>query len=133
MTPHPGFGAFAKSHREFFDALGEGSWETVAGYSGVEQKILAGALDPANRSGSITRLVQWQPGAHVGQILSHEWCEEVYVVSGTLAVGVPDRPDEARILIAGTFACRPPNILHGPFFSPGGCLLLEFLYFPPAS
>ena len=46
---HPGFGAFAKSHAEFFDALASEGWKPVVGYQGVEEKILSGAFDHAKR------------------------------------------------------------------------------------
>jgi hypothetical protein len=32
-------------------------------------------------------------------------------------------------LITEPFACRPPHVLHGPFTSRGGCMLLEFQYY----
>ena len=30
---------------------------------------------------------------------------------------------------AGTYACRPPGAVHGPFKSNRGCLLLEIHYY----
>ncbi len=130
LVPHPGFGLFAKAHREFFDALSQDGWTPVAGYHGVDEKILSGTLDIRGGQGSVTRLARWAPGARVAHPVSHLWCEEVFIVSGSLAIGLPE-DNEARHLAAGTFACRPANIIHGPFFSREGCVLLEFLYFPP--
>ena len=131
-VPHPGFGAFGKQHREFFDALAADGWTAVAGYSGVEEKILSGRLDPAGRAGAVTRLARWQPGAAVDRPVSHDWCEEVFVVSGSLSIGTLAASGDAVRLPAGTYAVRPPHVVHGPFFSDEGCLLIEFMYYPPA-
>ena len=127
--PHPGFGAFGKVHAEFFDALAPEGWTAIPGYEGVEQKILSGAFDHAARTGAVTRLARWSSGAAVGDALSHDWCEEVYLIQGTLSIGTPQA--EVERLQPGTYAVRPPHILHGPFFSEDGCLLIEFLYYPP--
>jgi len=126
---HPGFGAFPKDHREFFDALDESGWEPIEGYDGVEQKVLSGTFDQANRSGAVTRLSRWAPGAHVSDPVSHDWCEEVFLISGSMSIGRDGRED--KHLPKGTYAVRPPGVPHGPFFSREGCLMIEFLYYPP--
>jgi hypothetical protein len=130
---HPGFGSFAKAHREFFDALSPDGWRPVAGYTGVEEKILSGALDVPARTGAVTRVVRWAAGAAVTHPVSQLWCEEVFVISGELAIGEASAPADAIILRAGTYACRPAEIVHGPFYSREGCVLIEFLYFPPTA
>lgn len=129
--PHPGFGLFAKVHREFFDALAADGWRDIAGYQGVSEKILSGHLDHTARIGAATRLARWQPGAAVAHTVVHEWCEEVFVVEGTLSIGRRGETVEA-VLPKGSYACRPPHIVHGPFFSDDGCLLLEVMYYPVA-
>ncbi len=129
MAGSQGFGAFAKEHREFFNALGPEGWQPVAGYAGVEEKILSGAFDHQEHRGAVTRLSRWAPGAAVAEPVSHEWCEEVYLISGSLVIGAPER--EQEVLPAGTYAVRPPHVPHGPFFSTEGCLMIEFLYYPP--
>jgi hypothetical protein len=131
LTPHPGFGVFAKAHREFFDALADDGWIKVAGYSGVEEKILSGALDHGARTGAVTRLARWQAGAAVDRTVMHDWCEEVFIVSGSLSIGTLAAKQDAVRLPAGTYAVRPPDVEHGPFFSDDGCLLIEFMYYPP--
>ncbi len=131
-APHPGFGAFAKQHREFFDALSEKGWSPVPGYVGVEQNILSGALDQAARTGAMTRLSRWAPGAFVAEPVVHDWCEEVFIISGSLLIGSPNEAASAKPLPAGTYACRPAHILHGPFFTQEGCLMIEFNYYPPS-
>ncbi|HEV7259195.1 MAG TPA: cupin [Bosea sp. (in: a-proteobacteria)] len=130
-APHPGFGAFGKLHREFFDALAPDGWEPVAGYAGVEQKLLSGQLDHVGRSGALTRLSRWAPGAFVAEPVLHDWCEEVFLISGSLRIGVPADGEAAALLPAGSYACRPAHVLHGPFFTEGGCLMIEFNYYPP--
>lgn len=129
MHAHPGFGLFAKPHREFHDALSADGWQAIPGYSGVEEKILSGRFDHAARTGAVTRIARWSPGAQVAATVSHAWCEEVFIVSGSLSIGSPEA--ETRNLPTGTYAVRPAGIEHGPFFSRDGCLLIEFLYYPP--
>ena len=129
MAGHAGFGSFGKDHREFFDALAEEGWTPVAGYTGVEQKVLSGAFDHETRTGSVTRLSRWAAGAAVTEAVAHDWCEEVFLVSGSLSIGTEHTED--RVLPAGTYAVRPADVPHGPFFSKDGCLMIEFLYYPP--
>ncbi len=131
MAPHPNFGVFQKDHREFFDALSAEGWQPVAGYQGVEEKILSGTFNHAACSGAVTRLSRWAPGAAVSEPVSHDWCEEVFLISGALSIGTSGH--ETQALAAGTYAVRPPHIPHGPFFSTEGCLMIEFLYYPPAA
>ena len=118
MQNTSGFGAFTKQHREFFNALDDKGWEPVAGYTGVEQKTLSGEFDHDHRTGCVTRLSRWAPGASVADPVSHDWCEEVFLISGSMAIGTPDAPGDP--LPAGTYAVRPPHIPHGPFFSTEG-------------
>ena len=123
------FGLFQKTHREFFDALDDEGWQSVPGYSGVTEKILSGRFDHGAKTGAITRLSRWLPGACVTEPVAHDWCEEIYLISGTLSIGSPN--EETHRLGPGTYAVRPPNVPHGPFFSRDGCLMIEFLYYPP--
>ena len=126
---HPGFGTFPKDHREFFDALDDTGWEDVPGYEGVMTKTLSGSFDHEAKTGAVTRVSRWVPGAQVATPVSHDWCEEVFFISGGMTIGTPDAPGDH--LPAGTYAVRPPHIPHGPFFSTEGCLMIEFLYYPP--
>lgn len=128
MTRASGFGSFPKQHREFFNALSEDGWEPVAGFDGIETKVLSGRFE--NGTGAVTRITRWAAGTVSPEPSVHDWCEEVLIVSGTLSIGTPD--DETEILKAGAYAVRPPHIPHGPFFTRGGCVMVEFLYYPPA-
>ncbi|HEY3911306.1 MAG TPA: hypothetical protein VGM07_15655 [Stellaceae bacterium] len=52
-----------KPHLEFHRIDMSTGWETPPGYpAGIEQKILAGALDETQKRGSRTRLLRFVPG-----------------------------------------------------------------------
>ncbi len=52
-----------KLHDEFHTLDMDKGWEVPAGYpSGIQQKILAGALDEVGKRGSRTRLLRFDPG-----------------------------------------------------------------------
>lgn len=129
MTAHPGFGSFLKEHKEFFNALDEEGWEAVPGFDGIESKVLSGAFDHENRTGCVTKLSRWAPGTVVSKPNIHDWCEEVLFISGSLSIGSPD--NEEATWEAGTYAVRPADVPHGPFFTKDGCVMIEFLYYPP--
>lgn len=128
MTGKEGFGSFPKQHREFFNALDEDGWEAVDGFEGIETKVLSGGFE--NGSGAVTRITRWAAGTVSPDLSVHDWCEEVFIVSGSLSIGTPG--DEREVLEVGTYAVRPPHVPHGPFFTRDGCVMVEFLYYPPA-
>ena len=108
-------------------------WHRPQGYpEGIEQKILAGSLDEANKRGSRTRLLRFRPGAFTTELFVHDYWEEVYLVTGDLHVGSDIKGTGGAKFVANTYACRPPGILHGPFRSEEGCVLLEIHYFEPS-
>jgi hypothetical protein len=121
-----------KDHEEFHAVdLGRG-WEIPPGYpEGIEQKILAGALNEAGRRGTRTRLLRFAPGVFTTEPFVHEYWEEVFLVSGDLTVGNDREGNGGDSFAPHTYACRPPGAAHGPFKSEGGCLLLEIHYFDP--
>jgi hypothetical protein len=122
-----------KEHREFQTLDLTDGWHTPPGYpAGIEHKILAGALDEANRRGSRTRLLRFHPGVYTTKPFVHEYWEEVYVISGDLIVGNDEHGREGERFLRNTYACRPPGVYHGPFKSETGCLLLEIHYYDPA-
>jgi hypothetical protein len=121
-----------KRHDEFYAVDLDAGWETPAGYpEGIQQKILAGALDERRKRGSRTRLLRFAPGAFTTAPFVHDYWEEVYLVSGDLTVGNDANGDGGERFEPHTYACRPPAAPHGPFKSEGGCLLLELHYFDP--
>ena len=116
-----------KEHKEFHALDLESGWHVPSGYpSGIEQKILAGALDEAARIGSRTRLLRFHPGARTTTPFVHDYWEEVYILAGDL---IADDGQTMEVFLANTYACRPPGIYHGPFRSDQGCLLLETHYY----
>jgi hypothetical protein len=114
-----------KEHLEFFAVDLSSGWEVPPGYPiGIQQKILAGRLDAEQRRGSRTRLLRFEPGAFTTEPFVHDYWEEVFQLSGTLTVG-------GKTFGPMTYACRPPQVYHGPFRSDEGCLLLEIHYYDP--
>ena len=120
-----------KEHREFHPVDMEGSeWHQPPGYpEGIEQKILAGALDEANQRGNRTRLLRFRPGVYTVSPFVHDYWEEVYLISGDLIVGSDADGTGGEKFAPTTYACRPPGAIHGPFRSETGCLLLEIHYY----
>lgn len=121
-----------KKHDEFYTLDMNAGWEVPAGYpAGIQQKIVAGGLDEENRRGTRTRLLRFAPGVYTTTPFSHEYWEEVYLVSGDLIVGNDANGEGGKSFPPNTYACRPPHAQHGPFKSVNGCLLLEMHYFDP--
>ena len=123
---------FNKPHLEFFALDMNSGWETPPGYPlGIKQKILSGALNEVERSGSRTRLLKFEPGVYTTKPFVHEYWEEVFLVSGDLTVGNDEKGNGGEAFKPFTYACRPPGAFHGPFKSKEGCLLLEMHCFDP--
>lgn len=121
-----------KPHLEFHPVDMTSGWQIPEGYpAGIEQKILAGALDEPGHSGSRTRLLRFQPGVYTTAPFVHDYWEEVYLLQGDLTVGNDAEGRGGESFAPGTYACRPPGAAHGPFKSEAGCLLLEIHYYAP--
>ena len=119
-----------KPHLEFHPVDMTAGWSTPPGYpAGIEQKILAGALDEERKRGSRTRLLRLRPGVFTTAPFVHDYWEEVYLIEGDLTVGNDAAGRGGEAFRRGTYACRPPGAAHGPFKSEGGCLLLEIHYY----
>ncbi len=98
-------------------------WSPVEGQPGVAERVLA--HDPA--SGMLTRLLRWDPGfdsTHAGPV-THAHVEEVLILSGSMR----DVRLDAEFG-PGYFASRPPGMVHGPWVSGEGCVMLETRYLP---
>lgn len=98
------------------------AWQKLEGLEGVKD-VYVKILSEDKETGAVTRLLKFEPGGMLPK-LSHEICEEIYVLDGVLI-------DKGRNLVhvKGSYICRAPNMMHGPFESPYGCLLLEFRYY----
>ena len=119
-----------KKHDEFHTLDMNAGWEVPPGYPrGIEQKILSGSLDEAKKRGSRTRLLRFAPGEFTTSPFVHEYWEEVYLIEGDLTVGNDAAGHGGENFLHGTYACRPPGAVHGPFRSNGGCLLYEIHYY----
>ena len=119
-----------KLHDEFKAIDLTTGWETPPGYpEGIQQKILAGSLDEAAKTGNRSRLLRFAPGVYTTKPFVHEYWEEVLLISGDLTVGNDERGEGGEPFAPLTFACRPPGAFHGPFKSTTGCLLFEIHYF----
>ena len=68
-----------------------------------------------------TRFLRFDPGSGNDAVVTDDFWEEIYIVSGTLECG-------ARAYKAGYVAVRPPGMPHGPFHSTSGCLNFEVRY-----
>lgn len=122
--------AVHKEFKEFFTIDMSEGWHRPEGYpEGIEQKILAGSLDEASKTGNRSRLLRFQPGCYTTAPFVHDHWEEVYLVSGDLIVGNDENGEGGEQFPPHTYACRPPGAYHGPFKSEGGCLIFEIHYY----
>lgn len=123
----------AKPHREFFAIRpcdDDTRWTPVPASAGrIDEIILSENLDAVLGLGSRTRLARWSAGALIDRPVVHDFHEEVFLVEGDLVVGCDAQGQGGEAFGPYTFACRPPGVLHGPFISRGGCVLLEFQYY----
>ena len=119
-----------KEHKEFYSPDMTTGWATPEGYpAGIEEKILAGSLNYADKTGNRTRLLRFKEGVFTCAPFVHDYWEEVYLVEGDLTVGNDDQGQGGTAFQPHTYACRPPGAFHGPFKSEKGCVLLEIHYY----
>ena len=128
---------FNKPHREFVPLNPDEGWMTAPGYptppagqkAQVEQRILSSDLDDDKETGSRTRLLKFNPGGVSAVPFKHKHWEEIYLMEGELQVGCDPQGNGGETFKAPTYACRPPGVLHGPFGSKTGCVVIEFHYY----
>jgi hypothetical protein len=110
-----------KPTAEFFP-VEEVAWTRVEGAAdGLAERILASDA----KRGVATRMLRFAPGADTSPngVQLHDFWEEVYILEGSihdLTLGETFR--------AGTYACRPPGMPHGPWTSSEGCTTFEVRY-----
>lgn len=112
----------SKSTATYWNVLDPGNakeWEEIAGSNGKLSQLTL-AID--SKTGNYTRLTRIEAGANTQDVgaKSHEYPEEIYIISGRLydeAVGI--------WLEAGHYASRPPGEVHGPFICEVQTLVLE--------
>ena len=106
-----------KEGHEFFDP-NDLTWHPAPGHGpGVWERIVSGGRD----AGVTTRFLRFDPGSGRDEVVTHDFWEEIYIVSGTFESGGRSYP-------AGFVAVRPPETPHGPFRSASGCLNFEVRY-----
>lgn len=116
-----------KTHREFFQ-VNDDDWSVPDGYPPtITQKILVDDLDPITKTGQRSLLMRFASGAETAAPFAHEECEEVFIYEGDLIVG--NENTGATQFHAPAYACRPGNVLHGPFRSQGGCLMFVHFHY----
>jgi hypothetical protein len=115
-----------KPELEFADPLAQGEWRAIDEDKTGELEEMILSFDP--ETGDYTRLLRFPPGADttINGTLTHTFWEEVWILSGSIVdtrLGAEFR--------AGTYACRPPGMPHGPWTSKGGAMTLEIRYHRP--
>jgi hypothetical protein len=97
-------------------------WEVIQGSDKMLEQLTL-AIDET--TGDYTRITRFKKGADTSASggKSHNYPEEVYIISGRLYDAAFD-----IWLEAGHFASRPPGEMHGPFMCKEDCLVLEVSY-----
>jgi ChrR-like protein with cupin domain len=110
-----------KQEREFF-AVTKIEWTPALGGAvpGLKERILA-----MESPGVATRILRFEPGTDtsVAGVQRHDFWEEVYILEGSLHDLTLN-----QTFSAGTYACRPPGMPHGPWVAPEGCTTFEVRY-----
>jgi len=89
---------------------------------GIFQKILS--KDEA--TGNYTRLMRFEKGGDFtyAGVQVHDFWEEVWIIEGALT-----DLTLGKTFTAGSYACRPPGMRHGPYRSENGVMMFETRYF----
>jgi hypothetical protein len=97
-------------------------WQPVSGLEAMAEEL---TLSIDEDTGEYTRLTRFFPGADTTLFggKSHEYPEEIFVVSGRLYDQAFD-----LWLETGHYASRPPGEVHGPFKTDEGCVVLEMSF-----
>jgi hypothetical protein len=111
--------ATGKPEIEFRQA---GTFDWKPAVNGVSEAVLA--RDPD--TGAATLLQRYEPGTDTSPtgVQVHDFWEEVYIIEGALHDLTLD-----ETFRAGSYACRPPGMPHGPWRADDGCLLLAVGYY----
>ena len=111
-----------KSTKTYWNPLtddNKNKWTPIKGLVGQLEEL---TISMDEETGEYTRLTRFMPGADTKEFggKSHDYPEEIFIVSGSLY-------DEAfdMWLEAGHYASRPPGEVHGPFRTDEGCVVLE--------
>ncbi|KAK6198848.1 uncharacterized protein RJT21DRAFT_51626 [Scheffersomyces amazonensis] len=99
----------------------EDHWVAVEGLKGVYNKI----LNEDKKIGRVSLLQRYDAGAFTNDIANHSYFEEVYLIEGSLH-------DKSlnETFVKGSYAYRHPGMIHGPYKSTEGCIMLVIAYTP---
>ena len=103
-------------------AANKSQWSVIEDTNGQLEQL---TLSMDDVTGDYTRLTRFKAGADTSMFggKSHDYPEEIYIVSGRLFDVAFD-----VWLEAGDYASRPPGEVHGPFFCEQECLVLEISF-----
>jgi hypothetical protein len=115
----------AKTTRMYWNPLlseNRDKWKPIDGLEGLAEEL---TLSMDHNTGEYTRLTRFHPGTDTSPFggKSHEYPEEIFVVSGRLYDQAFD-----MWLETGHYASRPPGEVHGPFKTDEGCVVLEISF-----
>ncbi|CAM2951398.1 cupin domain-containing protein [Moritella viscosa] len=115
----------SKSTIEYWNVLvsaNKSKWDVIADTNEQLEQL---TLSMDDVTGDYTRLTRFKAGADTSMFggKSHDYPEEIYIVSGRLFDVAFD-----VWLEAGDYASRPPGEVHGPFVCEQECLVLEISY-----
>jgi hypothetical protein len=116
--------AVEKPELEFAPVDGVAWIPVPGGVAGQTERVLAADSE----TGVATRMLRFEQGTDTSElgVVRHDFWEEVYILEGDLydlTLG--------KEFTAGSYACRPPGMPHGPWRSRGGCVTFEVRY-PPS-
>ena len=119
MGKFPATGASMKS--TLFDfSWGEVAKERGGPIKGIKEQILT--VDP--ETGAYTRIVLFEPGFRFDKPLQHPFWEELFLLEGHMI-----DYGTHTLYTKGYYACRPAGVVHGPFGTDIGCMLLEMTWY----
>jgi hypothetical protein len=104
------------------DTSNKNKWLSVEGLENMAEEL---TLSIDTSTGEYTRLTRFHAGADTTPFggKSHEYPEEIFIVSGRLYDQAFD-----LWLETGHYASRPPGEVHGPFKTEEGCVVLEISF-----
>ena len=111
-----------RTYWNVLDTANASKWESIEGTQGMLEQLTL-AIDAV--TGDYTRLTRFKAGTDTKKFggKSHDYPEEIYIISGRLYDSAFD-----IWLEAGHYASRPPGEVHGPFVCEEECLVMEISY-----
>ena len=87
---------------------------------GIKEKLLSVDVE----TGAYTRIVIFEPGFRFEKALQHPFWEDLYLLEGHMTDYGTN-----TVYTNGVYALRPAGVVHGPFGTDLGCMLLETTWF----